>query len=132
MNIGSRQIGEQQPVYIVAEMSGNHNHSLERAERILIAAKDAGADAIKLQTYTPDTLTLDTNQPWFEVPTTSLWAGQTLHQLYSQACTPWEWHPKLQARAAELGLDFFSSPFDASAVNFLESLHVPAYKIASP
>ena len=132
MQIGSHQIGSGSPVYVIAELSANHNQDLERAVRIVRAAKAAGADAIKLQTYTPDTITLRSDRECFQIRGGTLWDGRTLHDLYGEASTPWEWHPKLQKLAAEVGLDFFSSPFDASAVDFLETLKVPAYKIASP
>jgi len=132
MQIGNRHIGSGNPVYIVAELSANHNQSFERAVQIVHAAKDAGADAIKLQTYTPDMITLRSDRDIFRIKGGTLWDGRTLHDLYADASTPWDWHPKLQKIAAEVGLDFFSSPFDSSAVDFLETLNVPAYKIASP
>ena len=132
MQIGNRHIGSGNPVYIVAELSANHNQSFERAVQIVHAAKDAGADAIKLQTYTPDMITLRSDRDIFRIKGGTLWDGRTLHDLYADASTPWDWHPRLQKIAAEVGLDFFSSPFDSSAVDFLETLNVPAYKIASP
>src|SRR6266496_4961551 len=132
MQIGLHQIGGNSPVYIVAELSANHKHDFGRALRILQAAKAAGADAIKLQTYTPDTITLDSDGECFRIHGGTLWDGQTLHNLYAEASTPWEWHAKLQSAATDLKLDFFSSPFDESAVDFLENLNVPAHKIASP
>lgn len=116
--------------YIIAELSANHNQSLERAEQSLRAAADSGADGIKLQTYTADTMTIDCDSEYFRIQGT-LWEGQTLYGLYRQAYTPWEWHPRLQGLAHELGMDFFSTPFDAMAVDFLESLDVPLYKVAS-
>lgn len=128
---GDRVVGEGQPCFIVAEISGNHNQSFERAVEMLKAAKGAGADAVKLQTYTPDTLTINSDREWFRVPDDSLWAGKTLYELYGEAYTPWEWQPKLQRVARDLGLDFFSTPFDATAVEFLARLDVPAYKVAS-
>lgn len=131
IRIGNRLIGPGQPVYLVAEMSANHGQSLERAKDIIRAAKDAGADAIKLQTYTADTLTIDCNTPPFVVSGGLLWDGRTLYDLYREAYTPWEWHAPLKELAERLGLAFFSTPFDASAVDFLEDLDVPAYKIAS-
>ena len=132
MQIGNRNIGPGNRPYLIAEMSGNHNQSLERALAIVDAAADSGADAIKLQTYTPDTMTLDVRAPGFVIEDSrSLWAGQQLHQLYKQAQTPWEWHPPIMERAKARGLHCFSSPFDESAVDFLEGLAVPAYKIAS-
>lgn len=118
--------------YIIAEMSGNHNQSLERALAIVDAAAMAGAHALKLQTYTADTITLDVRGGEFEIQDqNSLWAGKNLHDLYKQAYTPWEWHKPLFDRAKEMGMMAFSSPFDETAVDFLESLDVPAYKIAS-
>jgi N-acetylneuraminate synthase len=131
IEIAGRRIGPGAPVYVVAELSGNHGHRLDRALALVDAAADAGADAVKLQTYTADTLTLDCDRPEFRVQGGTPWDGSTLHQLYQQACTPWEWHPELMARARERGLHCFSSPFDPTAVAFLEELEVPAYKIAS-
>ncbi|MBR5970053.1 MAG: pseudaminic acid synthase [Lachnospiraceae bacterium] len=129
--IGKKLIAPDAPVYIIAEMSGNHNGEFHRAMRIIEAAADAGADAVKLQTYTADTITLDCNTPDFRIDYGSLWDGRTLHDLYREAATPWEWQPRLALRARELGMDCFSSPFDFSAVDFLEDMNVPAYKIAS-
>lgn len=129
--IGRRRIGLGSPVYIVAELSANHNQNLERAVQIIRAAKEAGADAIKLQTYTPDTLTICADQPWFRVSGGTLWDGRTLHDLYSEAYTPWEWQPKLKQVANDLGMDLFSSAFDATAVDFLEEMGVPVHKVAS-
>jgi len=111
-------------------MSANHHHDLGEAKRIIHAAKEAGADAIKLQTYTPDTLTIDCSAPPFMIKGT-LWEGRKLHDLYGEAYTPWEWHAELKALAEELGIDLFSTPFDNSAVDFLEQQEVPVYKIAS-
>lgn len=123
--------GRQHP-FIIAEMSGNHNQSLERALAIVDAAADAGAHAIKLQTYTPDTMTLDLDEDEFFISDSqSLWAGQSMHALYQRAHTPWDWHAPIMERARERGIACFSSPFDESAVDFLETLGVPAYKIAS-
>ena len=130
--IGGRHAESGGPVYVIAELSANHNQDFERAVGIVHAAKAAGADAIKLQTYTPDTITLRSERECFRIQGGTLWDGRTLHDLYGEASTPWEWHPRLQKVAMELGLDFFSSPFDGSAVDFLETLKVPAYKIASP
>lgn len=130
--IGSRSVGGDSPPLVIAEMSGNHNQSLERALAIVEAAAKAGAHALKLQTYTPDTMTLDLNVGEFQISDPhSLWAGNSLYELYRQAYTPWEWHQPIFERAAELGMLAFSTPFDESAVDFLESLNVPAYKIAS-
>lgn len=131
ITIPGRRIGTGQPCYLVAELSANHSQSFERAADLVRAAARAGADAVKLQTYTADTMTLDSDAPPFRVEAGSPGGGQTLYQLYSEAYTPWEWHPRLQRLAHNLGLEFFSSPFDASAVELLESLEVPLYKIAS-
>jgi pseudaminic acid synthase len=132
MRIGEREIGRAHRPYLIAEMSGNHNQSLERALAIVDAAAEAGADAIKLQTYTADTMTLDVGSTGFVIDDpASLWSGQRLYDLYKQAHTPWQWHGPIMERAARLGLHCFSSPFDDSAVDFLETLRVPAYKIAS-
>ena len=129
--INGRRIGSQQPVYIVAEMSGNHNQNFDEAVEILHAAKDAGADAIKLQTYTPDTITLRCEKEYFYIGGDSLWKGSSLYDLYQEAHTPWGWQPKLKTIAEGLGLDFFSTAFDASSVDFLEEMGVPVHKIAS-
>ncbi|MEL6529454.1 MAG: pseudaminic acid synthase [Pseudomonadota bacterium] len=132
MQINGRPIGLDARPYLIAEMSGNHNHSLDRALEIVDAAAESGADAIKLQTYTADTITLDCDGPGFVIEDEkSLWNGRRLHELYDEAHTPWDWHGPIIERARKHGLDCFSSPFDASAVDFLESLDVPAYKIAS-
>jgi len=129
--IGKRIISKDKPVFIIAEMSGNHNHDYERAIKIIDAAAEAGADAIKLQTYTPDTMTINSNQKWFKVKTDNLWAGKTLYDLYKWAYTPWEWQPKLKKYAESKGLIFFSTPFDETAVDFLEKMKVLVYKVAS-
>lgn len=131
IEIAGRKIGPGYPAFIIAEMSGNHNMDYNRAVEIIKAAKYAGADAIKLQTYTADTITLDSDKECFRTSDTSLWAGRTLHNLYEEAYTPWEWQPKLKNLADELGIILFSSPFDGTAVDFLETMDVPAYKIAS-
>ncbi|MDD5759117.1 MAG: pseudaminic acid synthase [Desulfobulbaceae bacterium] len=128
--IAGREIGPGHPVYIIAEMSANHNQSFEQAVEIILAAKKAGADAIKLQTYTPDTITLDADTEPFMVKGT-IWQGQKLYDLYRKAYTPWEWQPRLQKIAEEQGIGFFSTPFDATAVDFLQSMSVSAYKVAS-
>lgn len=132
MHIGRRSIGPGNSVYVVAELSANHNQDLRNAIRLIEAAKYAGADAVKLQTYTPDTITIRSDSEPFRIKGGTLWDGRILHDLYREAFTPWEWHSELQATASATGLDFFSSPFDATAVDFLERLNVPAYKIASP
>ena len=130
--IAGRRVARDSKPYLIAEMSGNHNQSLERALQIVDCAAQSGADAIKLQTYTADTMTLDVRKPGFVIEDEgSLWAGRQLYDLYHQAHTPWEWHAPIMARAASHGLQCFSTPFDESAVDFLESLNVPAYKIAS-
>lgn len=132
-NIGTRAIGSSFPPLIVAELSGNHNGSLEHGLRIIEAAKEAGVHAIKLQTYTPDTITLNVHESDFVIrDPKSLWYGRVLYDLYKEAYTPWEWHKPLLDRCKELGLIGFSSPFDETAVDFLETLDVPCYKIASP
>lgn len=132
MKIAHRGIGREHRPYVIAEMSGNHNQSLDRALAIVDAAADAGADAIKLQTYTAETMTLDSSAPGFVIDDPkSLWAGRQLFDLYHEAHTPWAWHPAIFERAAARGLHAFSTPFDETAVDFLETLGVPAYKIAS-
>lgn len=132
ISLAGRLIGLDQPPLVIAEMSGNHNQSLERALAIVDAAAAAGAHALKLQTYTADTMTLDVRGGSFEVTDPdSLWAGQNLHDLYKLAYTPWEWHLPIMQRATEQGMICFSSPFDESAVDYLEELGAPAYKIAS-
>lgn len=131
VKIGNRLIGEGHPVFIVAELSANHLQDYDLAVKIVKAAKEAGADAIKLQTYTPDTITLDCDNEYFKLKQGTIWDGKTFYELYQEAYTPWDWQPKLQELANELGLIFFSSPFDQSAVDFLEKLNVPAFKVAS-
>jgi N-acetylneuraminate synthase len=130
--IGQRSIGPGEPVYIIAELSANHGQDFEQAKRIIRAAKAAGADAVKLQTYTPDTMTVQSEQDCFQVRGGTLWDGRTLYELYGEAHTPWEWQPKLKDLATELGLDLFSSAFDSTAVDFLETMNVPVHKVASP
>jgi len=130
--IGDRKIGLGLPPFVIAEMSGNHNQSLERALEIVAAAAKSGAHALKIQTYTPDTMTLDLDEREFHISDpNSLWAGSSLYKLYGEASTPWEWHKPIFDRARELGMIGFSAPFDATAVDLLEALDVPCYKIAS-
>lgn len=132
LNIAGRAIGLNQAPFIIAEMSGNHNQSLDRALEIVEAAAKAGAHALKIQTYTPDTMTLDLDEREFHISDPkSLWAGKSLYKLYGEAYTPWEWHKPIFDRARELGIIPFSTPFDDTAVDFLESMDVPCYKIAS-
>jgi len=131
IDIAGKKIGENQPCFIIAELSGNHNQSYERAVELIKAAKKAGADAVKLQTYTPDTITIDCDNEYFQITQETIWDGTTLHKLYQTAYTPWEWQPKLKEFAESLGLICFSSPFDLTSVDFLEKMNVPAYKVAS-
>jgi N-acetylneuraminate synthase len=132
INIAGRLIGNDQRPFIIAELSGNHNQSLDRALALIDAAADAGADAIKLQTYTADTMTLNLNHGDFSITDkNSLWFGRSLYDLYEEAHTPWEWHEALFKKAKERGIIAFSSPFDKTSVDFLEKLDVPCYKIAS-
>lgn len=131
IKIGSHIISKDSPTFIVAEMSANHNMDYSRAVEIIKAAKEAGADAVKIQTYTADTITLDSDAPCFQITQGTLWDGITLHKLYETAYTPWEWQARLKETAEGMGLEFFSSPFDFSSVDFLEGLQVPAYKVAS-
>jgi N-acetylneuraminate synthase len=131
IRIGGRSIGSGRPIYVIAELSANHNHDFDQAARIVRAAHDAGADAVKMQTYTPDTITIASDRKEFRIGGGTLWDGRSLHDLYAEAYMPWEWQPGLKKLAEELGLDCFSSAFDPTAVDFLEEMNVPAHKIAS-
>jgi pseudaminic acid synthase len=126
-----RIIGDNHPVFTIAELSANHLQKFELAVETIKAIKEAGADAVKLQTYTPDTITIDSDNEYFQIKQGTLWDGKTLYQLYEEAFTPWEWQPKLKQIAEDIGLICFSSPFDKTAVDFLEKINVPAYKVAS-
>lgn len=130
ITVNNRKIGDEYPAYIIAEMSANHAGSIERAKEIIRAAKEAGADCIKIQTYTPDTLTIDCDNEYFHIGN-GTWEGENLYQLYGKAYTPWEWQKELMEEAKRVGIDFFSTPFDTTAVDFLESIGVEFYKIAS-
>lgn len=129
--VGQKNVGVGHPVYVIAELSANHNQNFDQAVRIIEEGKRAGADAIKLQTYTADTITMKSDKEYFRVGGGNLWDGRFLHDLYREAYTPWEWQPRLKQAANDLGLDLFSSPFDPSAVDFLEKMQVRAYKVAS-
>jgi len=131
MKINNTEINKNSRTYIIAELSANHEQNYDLAVETIKAMKDSGADAVKLQTYTPDSITLDSEKPWFQTRKDSPWAGQKMYDLYKKGETPWEWHLKLQKLANELGMDFFSSPFDFKGVDLLKSINVPAYKIAS-
>ena len=131
LKVGVKTIGNAHPVFIIAELSANHLQDFDLAVDTINAIKESGADAVKLQTYTPDTITIDSDNEYFQVKQNSLWDGKTLYQLYQEAHTPWEWQPKLKEIAEELGIICFSSPFDRTAVDFLEEMNVPAYKVAS-
>lgn len=130
VRIGKRVVGDGH-TFIIAEVSANHTGDINKAKEIIAAAAEAGADALKLQTYRPDTITIDSDRPEFQVKVNDAWKGKTLYQLYGEAFTPWEWHAELFAYAKSLGMIAFSSPFDAAAVAFLETLKVPLYKVAS-
>jgi len=131
ITIKNKKIGEKFPVFIIAEMSANHLQKFDNAVKLIKAAKEAGANAVKLQTYTPDTITIDCDNEYFQIKQGTLWDGQTLYELYKKAYTPWEWQPKLKEIAESEGLICFSTPSDKTSVDFLEKLNVPAYKIAS-
>jgi N-acetylneuraminate synthase len=131
IEIGKRRVGTGNPAYIIAEVSANHNQDFEQAVRIIEAAKDAGADAVKLQTYTADTITIACDREEFRIVGGTLWDGRNLHDLYAAAYTPWEWQPRLKKVAEDLGMGLFSSAFDSTAVDFLEEMGVLAHKVAS-
>jgi N-acetylneuraminate synthase len=131
ITIGQRKVGRGHPVYLVAEVSANHHQKFDQAVKIIQAAKDAGADAVKLQTYTPDTITIASNRPEFRISSGTIWDGRSLYDLYGDAHTPWDWQPRLKVLANSLGLDLFSTPFDPTAVDFLEKMNVPVHKVAS-
>ncbi len=131
IEINGRPVGEGYPVYIVAELSANHCQEFDRAVELVKAAREAGADAVKIQTYTPDTMTISCSNQYFRIGKGTIWEGRNLYDLYGEAHTPWHWQPELKKIANGLGLDLFSTPFDHTAVDFLESMEVPAYKIAS-
>lgn len=131
VHLGGRRVGPGEPVYVIAELSANHGHDLETAKAIVRAAADAGADAVKLQTYTPDSLTIDADTPPFLIGEGTAWTGRRLHELYAEAATPWEWHAPLLELATGLGLQLFSTPFDEAAIDFLDAFDPPAFKIAS-
>ncbi|CAN5167849.1 pseudaminic acid synthase [soil metagenome] len=131
ISIGNKILGDNHPAFIVAELSANHSQDFDLAVKTVKAAKAAGADAIKLQTYTPDTLTIDCDNKYFQLNNGSLWDGETLYHLYQKAYMPWEWQSKLKKVADSIGLIFFSAPFDTTATDMLEKMNVPAYKVAS-
>jgi pseudaminic acid synthase len=131
IKIGKHLVGTNHPVFIIAELSANHLHKYDIAVKTLRAMKKAGADAVKLQTYTADTITIDSDKKYFQINQGTIWDGKTLYSLYKEAYTPWEWQPKLKKIADEIGLEFFSSPFDQTAVDFLEETKISAYKVAS-
>lgn len=131
IQIAGRAVGAGQPVYVIAELSANHNQDYDQAATLIEAAKDAGADAVKLQVYTPDSMTLPLDRPEFRIGGGTLWDGETLYTLYEKACTPWEWFAPLKRLADQVGIAFFASAFDQAAVDLLESLDVPAHKVAS-
>ena len=131
MKINNRNIGTGHPTYIIAELSANHHQSYEKAVDLIYAAKESGADAVKIQTYTPDTMTLNCNSNLFQIKGGTIWDGYNLHKLYKEAFTPWEWQPKLKEKADEIGIELFSTAYDLSSVDFLEKIGVKAYKVAS-
>jgi pseudaminic acid synthase len=130
-SIDSQKIGKRYPTYIIAEISANHNHDIQEAIDLICLAKECGADAVKIQTYTPDTMTIDCDKKYFQIGEGTIWEGKNLYELYGEAYLPWEWTPRLIDEAKRAGITLFSSPFDSTAVDFLEGLNMPAYKIAS-
>jgi N-acetylneuraminate synthase len=131
LEVNGRRIGPGQPVYMIAEISANHNQDFDQAVALVHLAKESGADAVKLQTYTPDTLTLDVRSEYFNIGNGSLWQGRNLYELYQEAYMPWDWQPRLKEVANNLGMDLFSTAFDPTSIEFLESMNVPIHKIAS-
>ena len=131
IRIGEREIGAHSPVYIIAELSANHNQNFSEAVKLIHAAKEAGADAVKIQTYTPDTITINCKNEYFQIGKGTQWEGKNLYDLYGEAYTPWKWQPELRKIAEGIGFDLFSTAFDPTSVEFLRQMDVPAYKIAS-
>ena len=131
MRIGDKTVDQGHPVFIVAEISGNHNQSFEKAKKLVKTACECGVDAVKLQTYTPDTMTIDCDNEYFQVKVNEAWKGKTLYELYKTAYTPWKWQPELKKIAESCGVLLFSTPFDETAVDFLETMEVAVYKVAS-
>lgn len=131
IKIGDKTVGEEEPVFLIAELSANHMQDFDVAVETIRAIKDSGADAVKFQTFTPDTITINSDKSYFQIEQGTIWDGKTLYDLYGEAFMPWEWQPELKRIAEKLGLICFSSPFDKTAVDFLEEMDVPAYKIAS-
>ena len=131
IQIGKRSVGAGRPAYVIAEMSANHGQQFDESIKIVRAAKECGADAVKLQTYMPDTMTIACEREEFRISGGTIWDGRSLHDLYGEAYTPWDWQPKLKKLAEDLGMDCFSSAFDSTAVDFLEKMNVPAHKVAS-
>ena len=131
IRFGQKKIGTLFPVYIIAELSANHNQDFTQAVDLIHAVKEAGADAVKIQTFTPDTMTINCDNEYFKIGEGTIWEGKNLYSLYKEAYTPWEWQPELQKVAKDIGLDFFSTPFDSTSVAFLQQMDIPAYKIAS-
>ncbi|WAC04325.1 MAG: pseudaminic acid synthase [Methanoregula sp.] len=131
LKINKQLVGPGTSTYIIAELSANHNQDFDQAVKLIRSAKDAGADAVKIQTYTPDTMTIDCRENYFQIGDGLIWKGKNLYELYNEAYTPWEWQPELKKIANNIGLDLFSTPFDTTSVDFLEKMDVPAYKVAS-